>query len=82
MSQQEDFDDASLEDQGYSGDASMFGPKTDMLLRDSKKELMRYIMFNVGSAHSGGPGTGEIDILLLLCSVFCVSCAFPSKKVS
>ncbi|XP_064790734.1 suppression of tumorigenicity 18 protein-like isoform X2 [Oncorhynchus masou masou] len=38
--EQEDFDDASLEDQGYSGDASMFSPKTDMLLRDSKKELM------------------------------------------
>uniref|UniRef100_A0A673XD70 ST18 C2H2C-type zinc finger transcription factor n=1 Tax=Salmo trutta TaxID=8032 RepID=A0A673XD70_SALTR len=40
VSQQEDFDDASLEDQSYSGDASMFSPKTDMLLRDSKKELM------------------------------------------
>ncbi|XP_041698263.1 suppression of tumorigenicity 18 protein isoform X2 [Coregonus clupeaformis] len=38
--EQEDFDDASLEDQSYSGDASMFSPKTSMLLRDSKKELM------------------------------------------
>uniref|UniRef100_A0A4W5N1I0 ST18 C2H2C-type zinc finger transcription factor n=1 Tax=Hucho hucho TaxID=62062 RepID=A0A4W5N1I0_9TELE len=40
VSQQEDFDNSSLEDQSYSGDASMFSPKTDMLLRDSKKELM------------------------------------------
>uniref|UniRef100_A0A3P9AJJ1 Myelin transcription factor 1 domain-containing protein n=1 Tax=Esox lucius TaxID=8010 RepID=A0A3P9AJJ1_ESOLU len=38
--EQEDFDNASLEDQSYSGDASMFSPKTKMLLRDAKKELM------------------------------------------
>jgi hypothetical protein len=44
VSQQEDFDDASLENQSYSGDASMLSPKTKMLLRDAKKELMRYIM--------------------------------------
>ncbi|XP_036822132.1 suppression of tumorigenicity 18 protein isoform X2 [Oncorhynchus mykiss] len=38
--EQEDFDDASLENQSYSGDASMLSPKTKMLLRDAKKELM------------------------------------------
>ncbi|KAL0966217.1 hypothetical protein UPYG_G00292450 [Umbra pygmaea] len=38
--EQEDFDNASLEDQSYSGDTSMFSPKTKMLLRDAKKELM------------------------------------------
>uniref|UniRef100_A0A674F091 ST18 C2H2C-type zinc finger transcription factor n=1 Tax=Salmo trutta TaxID=8032 RepID=A0A674F091_SALTR len=30
----------SLENQSYSGDASMLSPKTKMLLRDAKKELM------------------------------------------
>ncbi|XP_014046623.1 suppression of tumorigenicity 18 protein isoform X2 [Salmo salar] len=38
--EQEDFDEASLENQSYSGDASMLSPKTKMLLRDAKKELM------------------------------------------
>lgn len=47
VSQQEDFDEASLENQSYSGDASMLSPKTKMLLRDAKKELMRYIMLNM-----------------------------------
>ncbi|XP_029931113.1 suppression of tumorigenicity 18 protein-like isoform X2 [Myripristis murdjan] len=38
--EQEDFDEVSLEDQHYQGDASMISPKTKLLLRDSKKELM------------------------------------------
>ncbi|KAM7379450.1 hypothetical protein PAMP_004999 [Pampus punctatissimus] len=36
----EDFDQASLEDQHYQGDASMMSSKAKLLLRDSKKELL------------------------------------------
>ncbi|KAM3866418.1 suppression of tumorigenicity 18 protein [Diretmus argenteus] len=38
--EQEDFDEVSLEDQHYQGDAGMMSPKSKLLLRDSKKELM------------------------------------------
>lgn len=42
LSPQEDYDHASSEDQHYQGDASMLSPKAKLLLRDSKKELLRY----------------------------------------
>ncbi|KAM4604786.1 suppression of tumorigenicity 18 protein [Polymixia lowei] len=38
--EQEDFDEVSLEDQHYGGDGGMASPKTKLLLRDAKKELM------------------------------------------
>ncbi|KAM6918374.1 suppression of tumorigenicity 18 protein isoform 2-T2 [Xenentodon cancila] len=38
--EQEDYDQASLEDQHYQGDGSMLSPKAKLLLRDSKKELL------------------------------------------
>ncbi|XP_030015886.1 suppression of tumorigenicity 18 protein isoform X3 [Sphaeramia orbicularis] len=38
--EQEDFDQVSLEEQHYQGDGSMMSPKTKLLLRDSKKELL------------------------------------------
>ncbi|XP_035994169.1 suppression of tumorigenicity 18 protein isoform X1 [Fundulus heteroclitus] len=38
--EQEDYDQASLEDQHYPGDGSMLSPKAKLLLRDSKKELL------------------------------------------
>ncbi|XP_062337836.1 suppression of tumorigenicity 18 protein isoform X3 [Osmerus eperlanus] len=37
---EEDFDEASLDDQHYPGDASISSPKNKLLLRDAKKELM------------------------------------------
>nr|XP_019955363.1 PREDICTED: suppression of tumorigenicity 18 protein isoform X3 [Paralichthys olivaceus] len=37
---EEDYDQVSLEDQHYLGDGSMLSPKTKLLLRDSKKELL------------------------------------------
>lgn len=40
---QEDYDHVSLEDQHYQGDGSMLSPKAKLLLRDSKKELLRYV---------------------------------------
>ncbi|MEQ2235595.1 hypothetical protein ILYODFUR_003916, partial [Ilyodon furcidens] len=39
--EQEDYDQVSLEDQHYPGDGSMLSPKAKLLLRDSKKELLR-----------------------------------------
>nr|XP_020451582.1 suppression of tumorigenicity 18 protein isoform X2 [Monopterus albus] len=38
--EQEDYDQVSLEDQQYQGDGSLISPKTKLLLRDSKKELL------------------------------------------
>ncbi|TKS79733.1 Suppression of tumorigenicity 18 protein [Collichthys lucidus] len=38
---EEDYDHVSLEDQHYQGDGSMLSPKAKLLLRDSKKELLR-----------------------------------------
>lgn len=35
---------ASLEDKAYNGDANMASAKNKMLIRDTKKELMRYSM--------------------------------------
>uniref|UniRef100_A0AAQ6IFW4 Myelin transcription factor 1 domain-containing protein n=1 Tax=Anabas testudineus TaxID=64144 RepID=A0AAQ6IFW4_ANATE len=37
---EDDYDQVSLEDQHYQGDGSMISPKTKLLLRDSKKELL------------------------------------------
>jgi len=34
---------ASLEDKAYNGDANMANAKNKMLIRDTKKELMRYL---------------------------------------
>lgn len=45
LSQQEDYDQVSLEDQHYQGDGSMLSSKAKLLLRDSKKELLRYVGF-------------------------------------
>lgn len=50
LSLQEDYDQVSLEDQHYQGDGSMLSPKAKLLLRDSKKELLRYV---------GGKGVKE-----------------------
>lgn len=44
ISQPEEFDQVSLEDQHYQGDTSMMSSKAKLLLRDSKKELLRYDM--------------------------------------
>lgn len=38
----EQLDRMSLEDKVFAGDASMTGAKNKMLIRDTKKELMRY----------------------------------------
>ncbi|KAM3604221.1 uncharacterized protein V6R79_008035 [Siganus canaliculatus] len=42
---EEDYDHISLEEQHYKGDGSMLSPKAKLLLRDSKKELLRYATF-------------------------------------
>lgn len=41
---QEDYDHVSLEEQHYKGDGGMLSPKAKLLLRDSKKELLRYLL--------------------------------------
>ncbi len=41
LSLQEDYDHVSLEDKHYQGDG-MLSPKAKLLLRDTKKELLRY----------------------------------------
>lgn len=38
----EQLDRMSLEDKVFAGDASMVSAKNKMLIRDTKKELMRY----------------------------------------
>uniref|UniRef100_A0A8D3BB56 Myelin transcription factor 1 domain-containing protein n=1 Tax=Scophthalmus maximus TaxID=52904 RepID=A0A8D3BB56_SCOMX len=40
LQEEEDYDQVSLEEQLYQGDGSMMSPKTKLLLRDSKKELL------------------------------------------
>ena len=61
--QPENFDDMTLEEQHYHhGDGGMNSPKNKLLLRDAKKELMRYIVLS-GSrqgASREGPGAGLV----------------------
>lgn len=52
LSRQEDYDQVSLEDQHYQGDSSMLGSKAKLPLRDSKKELLRYVGLDSEASHS------------------------------
>lgn len=40
--QKDDLDSMALEDRKYHGDISLLSPKSKILSRDNKKELMRY----------------------------------------
>ncbi|XP_069013634.1 suppression of tumorigenicity 18 protein isoform X2 [Embiotoca jacksoni] len=55
----EDYDQVSLEDQHYQGDGSMLSPKAKLLLRDSKKELLRYVSCPTPGCDGSGHVTGN-----------------------
>lgn len=50
----EQLDRMSLEDKVFAGDASMTSAKNKILIRDSKKELMRYAPNSTGVIDTSG----------------------------